>query len=118
MLEHPRHGRSVLLAHAVGEPDLAVVLKGLCVHEHPRHGRSVLLAHAVGEPDLAVVLKGLCVLEQVQGQRRGGGSAGVRARGHQCGGQGAVDARGCRGAGVVVRGQGRGGSSAGVRARG
>ena len=31
------------------------------------HGRSVLLAHAVGEPDLAVVLKGLCVLEQVRG---------------------------------------------------
>ena len=100
MREHPRHGRSVLLAHAVGEPDLAVVLKGLCVRKHPRHGRSVLLAHAVGEPDLAfvlkglcvrehpqawtersaVVLKGLCVLEQVRGYQCGGSGAGVSVR--------------------------------------
>ena len=33
----PMHARSVLLAHAVGEPDLAVVLKGLCVLSLPRH---------------------------------------------------------------------------------
>ena len=47
--------------------------------------------------------------EQVRGSGRGGSSAGVRARGYQCGGQGA---------GVAVRGSGRGGGSAGVRARG
>ena len=51
------------------------------MREHPGHGRSVLLAHAVGEPDLAVVLKGLCVLEQVRGSGRGGSSAGVQRRG-------------------------------------
>ena len=40
----------------------------------------------------------------VRGSRRAGvDSAGVRARGHQCGGQGAVDARGGGSAGAEAR---------------
>ena len=53
----------------------------------------------------------------MRGSGRGGISAGVRARGYQCGGQGAVDARGCRGAGVRARGYQCGGQGAGVAAR-
>ena len=65
----------------------------------PWHVRSVLLAHAVGDPDLAVVLKGFCVLEQVRAvDARGGSSAGaggmsdavVAARGQRHGGSDAV----------------------------
>ena len=81
----------------------------------PRQVRSVLLAHAVGEPDLAVVLKGICVLEPVQAvdarggeasAGRGGSSAGVAVRGQRRGGSSVVVATrwgACARAGIPTR---------------
>ena len=95
----PMHARSVLLAHAVGEPELAVALKGLCVGSIPMHTLTCLSQR--GGSSAGVAVRGW--------SQRGGSSAGVAARGWQCGGGSA---------GAEARGYQRGGSSAGVAARG
>ena len=75
----PMHARSVLLAHAVGEPDLAVVLKGLCVGSIPMHTLTCLSQCVQVDARGGGASAGV---EPARGwSQRGGSSAGVAARG-------------------------------------